>query len=128
MPQGLREAELGRHGDAVPAFLTALCGDKDDAVRAPDAENGGGSGVLEHRDVLNLIGVHLEEGPLHAVHKDERLGGFVGEGSGTPDVYFRVFGTGLAGNLDRRYAGDCSGKGVGNAAGRGLEDVVGTYG
>ena len=72
-------------GDADLAFLGALGGDEDDAVGAACAVDGGGGGVLEDVDGLNLVGRDVGEGAGGAVDEDERVIA-LGDGAATANT------------------------------------------
>lgn len=51
-----------------PALFAALGRDEYHTVSASDSEDRRGCRILEDCDVVNLIGIHLEERPFDSVH------------------------------------------------------------
>ncbi len=60
-------------GGLAALVRTGLGGDEDDAVCGARTINGGGRGILDHGDILHVIGVHPAHVGFHAVHEDERI-------------------------------------------------------
>ena len=99
--------------DNLPALglRTFLGGDDDDAVRAPRAVNGGGGGVLQDVDRLDVIRIDRVDALAdHSVDDDERLVGGV-QGSALADTD-RTGGTGGTGALGDLQTGDLTEKEV----------------
>ena len=73
--------------DGGLAALSALGGHEDDAEGCAGAVDGGGSGVLEDGDALDVLGVEHRQAALHAVDEDERVSAGSGaDGAGAADV------------------------------------------
>ena len=69
---GALPAHVAAVGDGEFAFVRTLGGDEDDSVGRTASVDGRRGGVLEHRDLVDLRGVHGVEVALHAVDKHER--------------------------------------------------------
>ena len=54
----LADNQVGVEVDRQAVFLGPFGGDDDNAVRSPCAINGSSGGILQHGDVLHVIGVH----------------------------------------------------------------------
>ena len=100
LAQSLGESELAGHRDAHLLFCTSSGGHQNHSVSTPHSEYSGGGCVLEHCDAFDFVRVHLEERPFHSVHKDERGGCRVGQGTCSAHENLRVVSSRLPGGLD----------------------------
>ena len=82
------------------ALHSALGGDKHHAVCGTGTVDGGGSGVLQYGDLVDLGGVHCVDAAFHSVNEHERRCAGTAEGTYTPDAYHTAViarSTGLGG-------------------------------
>ena len=81
---GLLHREVAVVGDLCLAGGRVLRGDEDDSVRGPGSVDGGGGGVLQDGDTLDVVRVDHRGVGLDTVHEDE--GASTVDGAGTTDV------------------------------------------
>ena len=66
----LADDEVGVEVDRQAVFLGPLGSDDDNAVRSPCAIDGGSGGILQHGDVLHVIGVHAVQSAFNGKSVD----------------------------------------------------------
>ena len=116
--------ELRAHVDGAVAFLAALGGHEDHAVRRTGTVDGGRTGVLEDFDGLDVVRVDVTEaGTLGTVDDDERGTGPVEVGTAAEN--HRRGGARVTGGLPDGEAGNGTGEGLGRVRMHtGGEDVL----
>ena len=116
--------ELRAHVDGAVAFLAALGGHEDHAVRRTGTVDGGCTGVLEDFDGLDVVRVDVAEaGTLGTVDDDERGTGTVEVGTAAEN--HRRGGARVTGGLPDGEAGDGTGESLGRVRMHtGGEDVL----
>ena len=66
--------ERSVEGDVCLSLDTTLGGDEHHTVGTTHTEHGGGRGILQHGDALNLVGVDIPHLTLHTIDLDKRGG------------------------------------------------------
>ena len=96
-------AEVTVEGDLGLPFLTALGGDQHDAVGGLGTVDGGGGGILQHVDALDVGGIDVGDVTLDAV--DQIEGTRVAHGAEATDVHLhsRARRSGLRGDVHTRH-------------------------